>query len=163
MSESEHVEFSPSHKLGDQSHSHKLGDQSRARKQAVQLFNLPLLRQLCRFGLVGITAAAIHFTIVVVLVQTLSYEPLIANIFAFFISFQASYFGHRRFTFTGTIAPHTVAFPKLLALQIFNFTANESLFYFFLSMHLPYQVALILVLSILPLFTFTVSKLWVFS
>jgi putative flippase GtrA len=122
-----------------------------------------LIFQLLRFGIVGVFAAAIHFLIVVTLVQTFSYEPLIANIFAFFISFQASYFGHRRFTFTGTTALHVFAFPKLLMVQIFNFIANESLFYFFLSFHLPYQVALILVLSILPLFTFVISKLWVFK
>ncbi len=127
------------------------------------LAKFPLLAQLMRFGLIGVTAAAINFSIVVALVQTLSLEPPIANIFAFFISFQVSYFGHRRFTFTGTTAQHAIAFPKLLVLQIFNFIANESLFYFFLSMHLPYQIALLLVLSILPLFTFTVSKLWVFK
>jgi putative flippase GtrA len=105
----------------------------------------------------------IHFSIVVTLVQHYAYEPLIANIFAFIISFQAGYFGHRHFTFTGTTTLHAVAFPKLLTLQIFNFIANESLFYFFLSLHLPYQLALLLVLSILPLFTFTVSKLWIFK
>lgn len=122
-----------------------------------------LIAQLFRFGLVGLTAAAIHFAIVVAIVQTFAYEPLVANIFAFFISFQASYFGHRRFTFTGTTEVHSVAFSKLLVLQIFNFAANESLFYFFLSIHLPYQLAILLVLSILPLFTFTVSKFWVFN
>jgi putative flippase GtrA len=123
----------------------------------------PLLFQLVRFGLVGVTAAAIHFAIVVGLVQTLAYEPLVANMFAFLVSFQVSYFGHRRFTFNGTAALHSVAFPKLLSLQIFNFVANESMFYFLLSLHLPYQMALLIVLATLPLFTFAVSKFWVFN
>ena len=122
-----------------------------------------LIAQLFRFGLVGVTAAAIHFSIVVSLVQTFAYAPLVANVFAFLVSFQVGYFGHRRFTFNGTTALHSVAFPKLLTLQIFNFVANESLFYFLLSLHLPYQLALLIVLATLPLFTFVVSKFWVFN
>jgi len=137
-------------------------DQSRARQQAVRYFDLSLLRQIFRFGLVGITAATIHFSIVVMLVQHYSFEPLIANIFAFMVSFQASYFGHRRFTFHGTTAMHIVAVPKLLTLQIMNFIANESMFYVLMALHLPYQLALIIVLATLPLFTFAVSKRWIF-
>lgn len=122
-----------------------------------------LIFQLMRFGLVGVIAAAVHFFIVVNLVQSYGYEPLVANIAAFLVSFQLSYYGHRRFTFYGTTTVHAVAFPKLLTLQIFNFIANESLFYFLLSLHLPYQLALLIVLSVLPIFTFAVSKFWIFQ
>lgn len=136
--------------------------QSSEREPAVSWSHFSLLSQLARFGVVGFTAATVHYSIVVALVQAFSYEPLIANIFAFLISFQISYFGHRRFTFSGTTTMHTIALPRLLLLQIFNFVANESLFYFLLSLNLPYQLALVIVLATLPLFTFTVSKLWVF-
>ena len=123
---------------------------------------IELFAQLFRFGVVGVVAAAIHFTIVVCLVQLLLLPPLVANIFGFFVSFQVSYWGHRRWTFQGTEISHSTALPKLLLVQIINFCANESLFYIFLSMHLPYQLALLIVLTILPIFTFVSGKFWVF-
>ena len=122
----------------------------------------PLFLQIFRFGIVGLTAAAIHFSVVIMLVQTYFMAPLVANVLGFIVSFQLSYWGHRMWTFNDTAALHRVALPKLLFVQILNFTANEGLFYFFLMLHLPYQIALLIVLTTLPIFTFFVSKWWVF-
>lgn len=124
---------------------------------------IELIAQLFRFGIVGVTSACVHFSIVVFLVQNFSYAPLVANAAAFMVSFQISYWGHRSFTFNGTDALHRVALPKLLFVQILNFFANESLYYIFLSMHITYWAALLMVLSILPMFTFVTSKLWIFK
>lgn len=123
---------------------------------------MPLLQQIARFGIVGLTAATIHFTTVVLLVQTQHYPPLWANVFGFLIAVQMSYWGHRRWTFSDTATLHRVAFPKLIAVQLVNFAANETLFYIFLQFKLPYTVALLIVLTTLPIFTFVSSKLWVF-
>ncbi|RDI40983.1 GtrA family protein [Aquicella lusitana] len=123
---------------------------------------LPLFLQIFRFGIVGLTAAAIHISIVILLVQYEGLEPLAANIFGFAIAFQMSYWGNRLWTFSDAAVLHRVALPKLLLVQIVNFLANESLFYVFLTLHLPYPIALFLVLTILPVFTFISSKLWVF-
>jgi putative flippase GtrA len=123
---------------------------------------LPLISQLFRFGMVGITAASIHFITVMLLVQNFFLAPLVANIFGFLISFQVSYWGHRLWTFQETSVLHRTTFPKLLLVQVVNFSANETLFYIFLSLHLPYPLALLVVLTILPIFTFVSSKLWVF-
>lgn len=122
-----------------------------------------LSRQLSRFGVVGLTAAAIHFSVVVMLVQAASCPPLLANVFGFIVAFQASYAGHRWWTFSEATVQHHIAMPKLFTVQIVNFMANESLFYIFLSLHLSYKLALLLVLSILPVFTFLSSKHWVFK
>jgi len=124
---------------------------------------LPVIRQIMRFGIVGLTAATIHFSIVVMLVQFAGLQPLVANVFGFLISFQVGYWGHRTWTFNGTSVLHREALPRLLTVQVVAFTANETLFYTFLQMHLPYQVALLIVLTILPIFTFLMSKLWVFK
>ncbi|VVC75705.1 hypothetical protein AQUSIP_09950 [Aquicella siphonis] len=123
---------------------------------------LPLLMQLFRFGIVGLSAAAIHFGTVVLMVQGYTVPPLVANIFGFAVSFQMSYWGHRLWTFQESSALHRIAFPRLLFVQIVNFAANEALFFLFLAMKLPYMVALVIVLTVLPVFTFISSKLWVF-
>lgn len=131
-----------------------------AKLNAIPYFSLCM--QIFRFGIVGVIAAIIHVSIVIYLVQHWLYLPLIANIFAFLVSFQASYWGHRLWTFSDSEALHTIALPKLLFVQIINFAANETLFFIFLSLNLPYPLALILVLTVLPIFTFISSKLWVF-
>lgn len=125
--------------------------------------SLPLFFQLFRFGIVGFTAASINFSIVVLLVHLQLMTPQIANIFAFMIAVQMSYWGHRLWTFSDTNAMHRAAFPKLLTIQILNLIANEALFSFFLALHFSYQIALIIVLTTLPIFTFIANKLWVFK
>lgn len=124
---------------------------------------IPLLLQIARFGVVGLTAAAIHFFTVVGIVQWFAVKPLLANVVGFIVSFQMSYWGHRKWTFGDTVTLHRVAFSRLLVVQMVNFTANESLFFLFLTLHLPYQVALLIVLTVLPVFTFLGSKFWVFG
>ncbi len=125
---------------------------------------LPLLFQITRFGLVGVTAAIIHFSIVVFLVEVYLLQPLIANIIAFCIAFQFSYWGHRKITFYGSLQKHSVAMRRLLIVSIGAFAINESLFYLLMSQfYLSYPVALFIVLTILPGIVFTINKMWVFE
>src|SRR5579864_7998819 len=125
---------------------------------------LPLFLQFTRFGLVGLTAALVHFTVVVLLVEGQGLRPLLANVLAFCLAFQVSYWGHRYWTFRGTEQRHGLAFPRLLLVSSLAFLANESLFYILMTQFkLPYRPALILVLSVLPLAVFLVNKLWVFK
>lgn len=121
------------------------------------------LLQIMRFFTVGVLAAAVHFSIVVLLVQGFSYVPLMANVGGFLVSVQVSYFGHRLWTFSDTEVNHREAYPKLVMVQIFNFALNELLYYFLLSLHLPYEIALLMVITIMPVFTFITSKWWVFQ
>lgn len=122
----------------------------------------PLFYQIFRFGIVGLLAGILHFLVVVILVQYWFLKPLIANVFALMLSFQLSYWGHRLWTFQNTSTLHREAFPKLLVVQLLNFSANEFLFYLFLILDLPYPIALLIVLTILPIFTFFSNKFWVF-
>jgi putative flippase GtrA len=125
---------------------------------------IKLLKQIMRFGIVGGSAAFVNFSIVVMLVESgVLQQPLYANMVAFVFAFQVSYFGHRYWTFSDTVTEHRVAMTRLLLVSGTNFFANEGLFYFFLNtFQMPYMLALLLVLAILPIVTFTFSKLWVF-
>ncbi len=122
-----------------------------------------LFLQIMRFVIVGGTAALVNFLVVVYFVEIQSLRPLTANIIAFMLAFQVSYFGHRLWTFNESSVEHRTAIPRLLLIAISNFFANEGLFYVFLNIfHLQYMLALFCTLAILPAYTFTVSKLWVF-
>lgn len=125
--------------------------------------HFPLFLQAFRFGIVGVTAATIHFSVVVFLVQTRNLAPLIANIFGFMIAFQMSYWGNRFWTFHNTTESHGGALIKLLILQIMNFLVNETLFYIFLQLHIPYTLALFIILAFLAVCTFITNRKWVFK
>lgn len=124
---------------------------------------MALSSKFLRFAIVGTGGAIVHVTTVMLLVNYLQMHPLSANVAGFLLGFQVSYFGHRYWTFSDSNVRHQTAFPRLLALQIFNFGANETMFYILLSLHLPYLIALLIVLCILPVMTFTVSRLWIFT
>jgi len=124
----------------------------------------PLLKQLTRFGVVGCGAASLHFFILVFLVEFGFLTPLYANVIAFFFAFQISYWGHRFWTFSGTTAQHKKALPKLLLIGGMGFFVNQSLFYILYTIaHFPYTVAQLLILTVVPIITFVISKLWVFK
>ena len=127
------------------------------------LMNKKIFFQLFRFGVIGLLAAVVHFSVVVLLVQMTKMQPLLANIFAFLIAFQVSYIGHRYWTFRDTVTKHRTAFSKLFLVNGLGFLANEGLFYIFLMLGIPYQIALIFVLLIIPIVTFVVNKFWVFG
>jgi putative flippase GtrA len=122
-----------------------------------------LFFQIARFGIVGVTSAAVNFSVVILLVETQHLMPLHANVFAFLIAFQVSYWGHRYWTFAETNALHRVAFPRLLLVGGLGFIANQSLFFLFLTVgKMPYPLALLADLAILPTVTFLLNKFWVF-
>lgn len=124
---------------------------------------LPLFYQIIRFGLVGGLAAAIHFAVVIGLVEATLAKPLVANMLAFLVAFQVSYWGHRCWTFNAKTIYHYTALLRLFAVAISGFILNQSLFFVLFTMFkLPYQLALLIVLAILPILTFTLGKCWVF-
>lgn len=120
--------------------------------------------QLFRFAVVGSSAALVHFFTVVALVEAGWLSPLVANVIAFLIALQVSYWGHRSWTFAHSQQRHLTAFSRLLVVSTLAFIANEGLFYLLMKqLSLPYPVALMIVLSILPLAVFSLHKCWVFN
>lgn len=120
--------------------------------------------QLVKFCCIGTLAAAVHMTVVAILVS-FSLHPLLANVFGFTIAFNVSYFGHRLWTFHHDNLPgHATAAVRFWAVAVFSFIANEGLFFIFLNYTtLPYLVSLFLVLLMVTPLTFLFSRSWAFG
>jgi len=122
------------------------------------------LIQITRFGFIGALAAGVHITAVAFQVESFNVKPLLANILAFILAFQVSYFGHKHWTFKRSDLSHAKSMPKFFIVALGSFILNESLYTVLLNLfHLQYIVALILVLMIVPIVTFTFSKTWAFN
>lgn len=119
-------------------------------------------KQFFTYVVIGLISAAIHLSVVVLLVQDLGWAPLRANVVGFLTAVQMSYWGNRCFTFRETVVRHHVAFARLLLLQATLFVTNECLFSLLLMWHIPYIAALVMVLAVLPLVAFVSLKRWVF-
>lgn len=127
---------------------------------------MELLRVL-RFGIVGLTAAAVHYWVVIGLVELAHIAPLHANVGGFVVAFWVSYFGHRHWTFSDAVASHAdgahPSFIRFLAVALLGFCMNQLLFYLLLRyVGLPYYVALALVVFTVAVMTYVLSKLWAF-
>lgn len=116
------------------------------------------------FLTIGGIAAAVHFFTVVALVTKQLCQPEIANIIAFIIATQISYWGHHYWTFPSPINSHKANMPKFFLIAALSFALNESLFIFLMKQfRLPYPVAIVIVLAIIPTLCFYIHKFWVFK
>jgi putative flippase GtrA len=122
---------------------------------------LKISNQLLFFLVIGCAAALTHILTVMHLVSYFKLEPLLANIIAFFIAFNISYLGHKYLTFS------QIQEQKQLSLTHFFFVAssagilNEFLYFFLLNYTtIHYLFALIVVLGLVAVYSFFLSRYW---
>lgn len=125
------------------------------------------LLRLARFGIVGLTAAAVHYWVVIALVELMQIAPLQANVGGFFVAFWVSYFGHRHWTFSDALATHSEgehsSFLRFVLVALLGFCMNELLFYLLLRYAgWPYYLALAVVVLAVAAMTYVLSRLWAF-
>ena len=91
--------------------------------------------RIMRFGVVGLSAAAAHYCVVVTLVELLDIAPLLANVGGFIFAFWVSYFGHRHWTFSDSVDKQEGkknTFLRFLSVAVLGFFMNEFLFFLLL-------------------------------
>lgn len=103
---------------------------------------------------------AVHWLAVTALLVPLGMAPLLANVVAFAIAFNVSYFGHHNWTFAGDHS-HRETFWRFLTVALASFALNEAM-YFVLLQYLDYRIALAIVLLVVAALTFALSRLWAF-
>ena len=91
-------------------------------------------QQLFKFVCIGTLAAAVHMSMVALLVP-LGFHPLVANVLAFITAFNVSYFGHRFWTFGNTSRlSHITSVSRFWGVAVSSFVINETLFFLFLTL-----------------------------
>jgi putative flippase GtrA len=123
-----------------------------------------LKKQAIRFLIVGALASIVNFIIVWILVHFDVLRPLVANIFAFLIAFNVSYFGHRFLTFSTTSTSHKKASIQFLGNAVIGLILNEATYYVLLHiLHIQYLLALFITMAIVAVYTFLISKFFIFK
>ena len=123
------------------------------------------MKQILRFGIVGASAAAVHFMMVSLLVSQLDWRPLVANVAAFLISFWVSYSGQHHWTFSGSGVSWRQGLPRYFLVSCTSFAVNELLYAALLNwtpLSHHYQLALGITLVTVAVLTFVSSRYWAF-
>jgi putative flippase GtrA len=121
------------------------------------------VKRIAWFVLVGCAAAAVHFAVVVLLVEGLHAAPLVANVGGWLVAFLVSFLGQWRLTFASRGTPWRHALPKYFVLSLAGFAANEAGYALLLQFTaLPYDAALVVVLLAVAVMTYLLGSRWVF-
>ena len=120
-------------------------------------------RRLARFVAVGCAAAAVHFGMVVLLVEHVGATPLAANVVGWLVAFVVSFAGQHRLTFADRSAPLLQAAPRFFAISAGGFATNEAAYALLLHVSaIRYDVALAIVLLAVAVMTYVLSSRWAF-
>lgn len=125
----------------------------------------PLLRlvlQFGKFGVVGVLATAVHFSVVVALVEWFGMPPLPANALAYGVAFAVSWIGSSRWTFRGA-AVVRFAVPRFLCVSLLGLALNQgmnALVIYGIGGH--YLAGLAASLVTVPVVTFVLNRTFVF-
>lgn len=120
-----------------------------------------MIAQLARFGVVGVAAMITHWSVVAIVVP-FGIPPLVANVIAFCVAFNVSFFGHHHWTFASAESRQNT-FKRFLSVAVLGFVTNESLYALLLEFSgLDYRIALVIVLASVAILTFLLSRFWAF-
>ncbi len=119
-------------------------------------------RELVRFGLVGVSATLVHYTSAVAFMW-LGGAPRPANVFAFMLAFQFSFWCHYNWSFGSSGVSKRVAFMRFAAISVGAFLVNHAVFSMVIERAaVRPEVVLALVLALTAGVTFMFGKYWVF-
>ena len=121
------------------------------------------LGEMFRFGVIGVVATAVHVGMVVFLVEVPRLTPVWANVFAFLTALPVSYFGNFHWTFAAE-GQHGRRVPRFVFTQTLGFASSQTIMFVVVEvMRLYYGIALAAVVMTVPLMSFLLSRMWVFS
>lgn len=126
-----------------------------------------LALQYLRFGVVGLTATAVHVGAFAALIELAGLAPLAANLAAFAVAVAVSFVGHFHWTFRAQTARRDVAvrraFVRFALVACVGLALNSlAVFVVVDLMALSYRYAIVIMVFVVPLVVFAIAKFWVF-
>lgn len=122
-----------------------------------------MLGQISRFGIIGLLATAVHFSLLVLLVEADMTNPTRATLVGSIAGIITSYIGNYWFVFKVENITHGSAFSRFILAYLIVFTIHGGLM-FGLEQHfsIPYVWVFIAATGISAIATFLANRYWVF-
>lgn len=134
------------------------------KKIYLQLLNNPIVTLLFRYGIVGVAASVVHFTLAYIAFEKLRIDFFTSHFIGFIFGLFTAYFGHYFYSFKDD-EDHGKRFPKFLVTAVVALVLHQGGAYVFVNyfqLNYSKQVLPLLVVTV-PVFTFLLNKFWVFS
>ncbi|WP_430514226.1 GtrA family protein [Pannonibacter phragmitetus] len=127
-----------------------------------------LLREfatIARFGIVGVSAAVVHASVAVGLLELLHVPPMLSNIGGFLVAFIVSFTGHHAWSFRSADEVQTgQRMRRFFVLAAAGFVLNNGALAALLKFtQLPGAVGIIIAIFVVPPLTFLGARLWAFA
>lgn len=120
------------------------------------------MAQFLRFAAVGLVATAIHFVVALTAYRLAGLGVWSANLSGFFMALSFSYLGHYYFSFA-SVRAHRSAVWRFFATALIAYLANLFVLWLVAStLDAAEEIALVLGIAVMPIVTFTLSRLWVY-
>lgn len=116
----------------------------------------------CKFLMSGLFATAVHYSILVLLVELFRIHVIVATTAGFIISLIVNYACNRRFTFSSNES-HVVLLPKFLTVALTGAAMNAGVLAWFeaySSIH--YLTAQLFATAVVLAWNFTINAAWTF-
>ena len=118
------------------------------------------LKQLSRFGFVGVLATAVHVGVGLGLHEGIGMLPFWANIIAFACALCVSFYGQTRLTVPESTADRG-AFMRFSVVAVSGLGLNQLIVWLMTSVFTyPYWLALVVIIFTVPVATFLLLKFW---
>ena len=115
------------------------------------------------FGLVGAFATLIHVSIFMMLVEIIGVSPVLASIPSFLVAMLFSYAANHRWTFQASTL-HAIYLPRFSLVSVTGMSINVFITYMVVNLlGLEYGVALVMVVTSIPILTYLLNKNWTFK
>ena len=134
------------------------------KKIYLQLLNNPIISLLFRYGIVGVIASVVHFSLAYIAFEILHINSFVSHFIGFIFGLITAYFGHYFYSFKDD-EDHGRRFPKFLVTALVALILHQGGVYLFdkvLGLDYTSRVLPLLVVTV-PVFTFLLNKFWVFS
>jgi putative flippase GtrA len=123
---------------------------------------IPLVRRIVRFGIVGVTATAIHVSVALMLSGFAGLGGLAANFLGFSTAWSVSYLGNYYWTFLAD-SRHAVSVPRFMLTSLACLAASMAIVQWTtIDLGWPFYVSQIIVAITIPAISFILNVLWVF-
>jgi putative flippase GtrA len=115
-----------------------------------------------RYGLVGLLAVAVHYAVLIGLVELDLLSKLLASIAGFCVATPVNYYLQHVWVFRSDRA-HTIALPRYLGVTSAGLAINALAFNAGLELGVPYLLAQAIAIALVTAFNFTANRLYTFS
>ncbi|MEI9425137.1 GtrA family protein [Mesorhizobium sp. Cs1299R1N1] len=118
--------------------------------------------QIARYGAVGLGAVAIHYAILIALVELADVRKTVASVIGFCAAIPFNYYFQHRWVFRSG-DEHRLALTRYLIVTSLGLAINSGVFYTGLATGLPYLLAQATAIMLVTVFNFAANRFYTFN